>query len=372
MGSIRLLLALAVALYHSYGLANYDDYMTGGTVSVQVFYIISGFYMAMILSEKYRPGKGSYRLFITNRFLRIFPPYWACLAIVLIICLVGKYFFNQPFYLWYWTSQWKNMHWTTVILLLLPNLLLFGSDWLLFSGMNRHTGRLELSSNAFYQYKPAAFQYLMIPQIWSVGVELTFYVLAPFILRAKWFFRLALLLLSLGLRYYLEHKHYFIYDPWTYRFFPNELAFFMAGSLAYDVYQRIHYRNISRYLKAAAWIVIAVVIVFYSRIHLFEENTQRWYFYVLFLLALPLIFMASKNSRIDRLIGELSFPVYISHHFIMFLWRKWFWAHTEHMQWFGIATVLSSLLFAFLLWRGLLVPLEKIRQRRFERKAALL
>ena len=45
-----------------------------GYVSVQVFYIISGFYMALILNTKY-VGPGSYRVFIANRLLRIFPAY---------------------------------------------------------------------------------------------------------------------------------------------------------------------------------------------------------------------------------------------------------------------------------------------------------
>ena len=42
--------------------------------------MISGFYMAMILTEKYC-GPGSYRLFLTNRFLRIYPIYWITLGL---------------------------------------------------------------------------------------------------------------------------------------------------------------------------------------------------------------------------------------------------------------------------------------------------
>ncbi|MCX6311853.1 MAG: acyltransferase, partial [Bacteroidetes bacterium] len=74
MGSIRTLLALSVVVFHSYFI--FGERLIGGLVAVQAFYLISGFYMAMILNEKYKAGKGSYKLFITNRFLRIYPAYW--------------------------------------------------------------------------------------------------------------------------------------------------------------------------------------------------------------------------------------------------------------------------------------------------------
>lgn len=371
MGTIRLLLALGVALFHSYGIFSAHDTFTGGLVSVQTFYIISGFYMAMILTEKYKPGKGSYRLFISSRFLRIFPAYWATLIIVLLVSLAGKIFWNEPFYLWYWTSQWAKMSILTIVVLIFTNLFLFGSDGLLFTGMNRTSGQLELTQNP-YAYRPMTFQYLLIPQIWSVGVELSFYLLAPFLLRSKWYLQLTVLLLSLGLRYYLYHYKWLVFDPWTYRFFPNEIAFFMAGSLAYRAYCWLRTKNIRAYIPVIFWAGVAAAVVFYPHLPVAAEPVRRWYFYSFFLLALPFVFIASKNSRIDRFIGELSFPVYIGHHFIMFLWRKYFFSHAIYMDWFGIVTALSSVVFAILLWFAVISPIEKYRQRRFVQKTALM
>jgi peptidoglycan/LPS O-acetylase OafA/YrhL len=365
MGTIRTLLALAVALYHSYGIFNSRESMTGGTVSVQAFYIISGFYMALILNEKYRKGPGSYKLFITNRFLRIYPLYWAMLFIVVAGCLVGTIFFDQPFYLWYWTSQWSGLHWSTIVIFIFANLFLFGSDWFFFSGVNRQTGMLEPARDAF-MYQPMAFQFLLIPQIWSVGVELSFYLLAPLLLRAKWYYQLALLLASLGLRYYLSTGLQLNFDPWTYRFFPLEIAFFMAGSLCYLAWKKLKQVSIPKYAFWLVWSVIVIAIVRYPAFQFADEPARRWYFYGLFVLALPFIFMFSKNSKLDRIIGELSFPVYVSHHFIMFLWRKWFWEHNEYMEWFGIVTALSSLVMAVILWRLVMVPVERYRAKRFE------
>jgi len=69
MGSLRLFLALCVAFGHfgmPLGFPTSD-------IAVQSFFVISGFYMALVLNEKYGPG--SYWLFISNRLLRLWPTY---------------------------------------------------------------------------------------------------------------------------------------------------------------------------------------------------------------------------------------------------------------------------------------------------------
>ncbi len=363
MGSIRTLLALCIVVYHSYTI--FGQRLTGGTVSVELFFLISGFYMALILNEKYKAGKGSYRLFITNRFLRIYPAYWVCLFLCVLLCVVGKIGWNEPFYLWYWTSTWDKMHWSAIVLFILANIFLLGSDWLIFSGINGKTGMLELTS-APVRYMPMSGQFLFIPQIWSVGVEITFYLFAPFLLRRKWYWQVCLLTGSLLLRTFLYSTRFLYYDPWSYRFFPNELAFFMAGSLAYQAYVYLKEKNISQHFNVLLWSLVVVGIVFYPHINFVVESQFRWYFYVFFWLSLPFIFLLTRKSRIDRLIGELSYPIYISHHFIMFLWRKYFFspAHSHNMPWFGIACVISTLIFAWVLYAGVVVPIEKIRQKR--------
>src|SRR3954453_14268219 len=46
-----------------------------GDTAVQSFYAISGFYMALVLNETYSAKNSTYSLFLTNRFLRLFPAY---------------------------------------------------------------------------------------------------------------------------------------------------------------------------------------------------------------------------------------------------------------------------------------------------------
>ena len=81
MGIFRLLLAFSVVVIHS---NPEPTWFMDGKLAVRVFYIISGFYMTLILNEKYIGQNSSYKLFITNRLLRLYPIYWVILLLTLI------------------------------------------------------------------------------------------------------------------------------------------------------------------------------------------------------------------------------------------------------------------------------------------------
>ena len=85
MGVIRVLLAISVILGHVGPVLGIDG--VGGVIAVKAFYIISGFYMSLILNEKYVGQRNSYRLFLSNRLLRLFPIYWTILLLTLLVCV---------------------------------------------------------------------------------------------------------------------------------------------------------------------------------------------------------------------------------------------------------------------------------------------
>ena len=76
MGIIRLLLAISVVVYHSRPLLGQINFLPGST-AVQAFFIISGFYMSLVINEKYEDKQSFYRA----RLLKIFPVYWAIVAV---------------------------------------------------------------------------------------------------------------------------------------------------------------------------------------------------------------------------------------------------------------------------------------------------
>ena len=73
MGLLRFLLAMGVVLHH---IPNGVSLMNGG-IAVEVFFMISGFYMAIILENKYASKT---LLFYSNRLLRLAPAYFLMLA----------------------------------------------------------------------------------------------------------------------------------------------------------------------------------------------------------------------------------------------------------------------------------------------------
>src|SRR5947209_991086 len=87
MGLLRLMLACSVVLSHS----GAGVVFTGPDKAVQTFYIISGFYIAMVLdkTEAYKSAS----LFYSNRFLRLWPSYiFIALSTLIAKLLVEKSF----------------------------------------------------------------------------------------------------------------------------------------------------------------------------------------------------------------------------------------------------------------------------------------
>lgn len=79
MGFIRTFLAITVVLGHSTPIHGY--FGIPPEVAVRMFFMVSGFYMSLILSEKYIGGAGL-RAFYEGRFLRIFPIYYVSLLVM--------------------------------------------------------------------------------------------------------------------------------------------------------------------------------------------------------------------------------------------------------------------------------------------------
>jgi peptidoglycan/LPS O-acetylase OafA/YrhL len=156
------------------------------------------------------------------------------------------------------------------------------------------------------------YQLLLDPPAWSLGIELSFYMLAPFIVRKGWGVLLGFLLASLGLRAILI-KSGLSGDPWSYRFFPNELATFLTGCVAYRIYRAEQPRlNAhpwpSRAIAVCAWAVIACIGPLGP-----GGDLQRLFSLAVVASTLPFMAVASRTNRIDRFLGNLSYPIYICH-----------------------------------------------------------
>jgi peptidoglycan/LPS O-acetylase OafA/YrhL len=235
MGFLRFILAVTVVIAHSGPIFGY--YFVGGVVAVQAFYIISGFYMSLILNEKYT-GKNSYKLFITNRLLRLYPIYWVIAGLMVILsCMYSiKTKGNNFGFLQLYNLYLNKMNFSTIIFLIFSNVFIFFQDVVMFLSINLSTGLLEFTKN-FWDVEQPLYPFLLIRQTWTLGIELMFYIIAPFIVRKNKKVIFSLIFLSLILRGILMYKFGLRNDPWNYRFFPTELVFFLLGNISYKIYK---------------------------------------------------------------------------------------------------------------------------------------
>jgi len=305
MGFIRFLLACAVVLSHTSTIMGYSP--VAGNLAVQCFYIISGFYMAMILTEKYN-GPGANYQFYSNRALKIYPIYWLNL-IVLIAWALIVYHLHYPGTLDFYI-KYSNPGTFTLLYLFLANLLLIGLDWVFVLGINKD-GNLFFCSN-FNAVKPSVYNFAFNSVAWTIGLELMFYLIAPWLNKRTVYLLVILFLASLALRFGLA---YIYYDaaPWSYMFFPTQVMFFVAGILSYRAYIKFVKEKGNKKLQYMLYGVLLFVVLSYYKIlpdsYTYLKQT------ILFLsvaCCLPFAFEATKKSKIDRFLGNLSYPIYIS------------------------------------------------------------
>lgn len=299
MGLLRTLLALSVVFSHSPW--NDGVVLVGGKVAVQLFYVISGFLITHILRTN--KSYANPLRFYTNRALRIYPIYYSVAALTLILLAVGNPTFFDRYEAFGSSARW---------FLITSNALLFGQDWIMFLG--QHGGAIHFALN-YADSDPPLYRGLLVPQAWTLGVELTFYAIAPFVVRSVrkiW----ALFALSLLVRAYLYHLGLASSDPWSFRFFPAELSLFLLGSLAniylLPLWRRALTRAGSAHLPRIATAILAALIAIYFLLPV-GEGVRLTVLITVFAFLLPLTFIYQAGSSMDRLVGELSYPIYIGH-----------------------------------------------------------
>lgn len=157
---------------------------------------------------------------------------------------------------------------------------------------------------------------LIVAPSWSLGVEISFYLLAPFILNKGDKFLHKMFFLGVFLRFI----------PYGYRspLFAG-MDCFIAGAFAY--------RKIYPFMPQSTWSVLAKILIYYFTIApiIFVRNLSGWgggsphttysfdliIFPFFYALIVPYLFSLTKDYKLDRYIAELSFPFYIFHQAII-------------------------------------------------------
>ena len=230
MGVLRTLFAIAVVFAHTYGFV-----FVGGKNAVQLFYMISGFLISHVLVE--RKTYSSINSFYINRYLRLYPIYFLVALLSLLVFVFAAANGKDVVFF----QVYRDAPVAANILLGISNATIFFQDWVMFSAVKQK--ELVFSSD-FFKSEVVLYPGLLVPQAWTLGVELAFYLIAPFVL-ARRRVLLLLLALSIALRAYLFYIGLGKSDPWTYRFFPAELALFLLGALAHQVLLPLYRKTLS-------------------------------------------------------------------------------------------------------------------------------
>ena len=286
MGGIRLFLACGVLFLHSneqvlshvglQGKAIWSLNLIGG-LAVIFFYIVSGFLISYVLNSKYAESVSGTLAFYRSRFLRIYPLWW----VLLLFCV--------------WIGP--NLSSVPAVAGLVPASVLIGSDWIV----------------AFGRY-PVPYWSVFPPGSeigWTLGAEVAFYLMAPWVLRSH---RLAMALFAgtiavRVLALFLVGPDDPAHKTWVYLFFPSILAFFLLGHLAEKLLR-------SRPIGIVG--SVALLIAAATATSCLDDSTSidsPWFHVaaLCFAAALPGIFAATKDNRVSNFLGNLTYPLYLTH-----------------------------------------------------------
>lgn len=343
MGIIRFLLAFSVVIFHSAPLLGLG--FMDGIVAVKGFFMISGFYMALILNEKYIDKNNSYKLFISNRLLRIYPMYWVMLVLTI---LVGYFWAFHGAQLQ--TLIPNNYHPTNFFLYTSP------------LGMLRDFSLIIRSD----YINPQNLKLPLVAPAWTLVLEILFYLIAPFLIKRKWWLILLLLIVSFCIRYFLYFTHYFRNEYLLTGFFPASIGYFLIGLLSYRLYGYLKKRIVPSKISQIILLILSCYIIFWDRlpaITIYTVSVKEIMFFPILFFSVPFIFLFSQASLIDGFLADLSYPIYISHWFIFSLiWNVF--SFTARTTEFVVLFIVGTVILAILLKILVDTPINKLRQSR--------
>jgi peptidoglycan/LPS O-acetylase OafA/YrhL len=155
-----------------------------------------------------------------------------------------------------------------------------------------------------------AWRFMFVPQSWAISIELLFYLVVPWLI--SWRTRNLVLLGSLSLASYLANR-LFVYpalsDLLGYFFFPFHLFLFILGMLAWR-YSEVFLAHVPRPLKIA---LVAAMFGALAVSQFLSVAPRNIVCIALMALSLPIFFNWTKDSRLQRWLGDLAYPIYVCH-----------------------------------------------------------
>ncbi|XQW85359.1 acyltransferase family protein [Thalassotalea piscium] len=282
-GTLRTLWATMVVIGHIFWLGDFGRFAVFG------FYILSGYLMTYVMHNSYGYSAIGTKKFATNRFLRLYPAFWVAGLCSLILI-----------YFWGWHTNKIS----------LPN-----SFYSLFGNITM----------VYPHWMPNQILPRLSPATWALTVELFFYVAIA--LGISKTLRRTYIWLGLSIAYVI--MSYWLNLFWHARYFsiPAGSLPFSLGALIFFLSQKKETSFIPKVILDAPFtlFIISLSIAVITTIAI-NKNIPFWLmecsFYLCmlinFLLVLSLAtgkeFIKGLSKRLDKKIGDYSYPFYLLHY----------------------------------------------------------
>lgn len=301
LGVLRLLLALLVLFSHIALVSRTPSTVFNfnvGVASVICFYFISGYLMRHSYRRFLAHSASPVRDFYKDRVLKLFPQY-LCVVAFSFICIgvLGHSEYN-------WILN-QEIGVTKVVLnlLLLPANYVF-EPWVI----------------------PSMMPHPIVPPAWSLSTEFHFYMLLPLIFvlkRWQWLMLLALVLtVQLGSLFVTSSA--FNANSFLYRYIYGVLTIFLFGF----AYAGFHDKQ-DRQVVFMLWGIFLSFLLLLLPAFDLAKNTLAREVLVGACLAFPLLHVTLRLRvdsgairRADRYLGDLAYPVFITHFIAFYLAEK--------------------------------------------------
>lgn len=357
MGVLRFLLALVVVLFHNGSAATH---LMDSHTAVKIFFMISGFYMALILDQKYGRIPGGIRAFAINRFLRLYPLYIVVLALTIgwyltRLALIGN---RTPLAGIFEMQGFLNL-WQ-ICMIWISNISLLGLDFICTWDWSPTEGLLYLQSSVASPdtHLTNLGSAVWVIQAWSVSMEVLFYLCAPFLFRLKSMSLAGVIITSLALDIWMSSGLGLV----TYFFAPAQLYLFATGMMLYRAYS--FFKLADQFAVGYSYLTLRLGMGFLLAwgMPFLLPQLPQYIQLVGFAVIIPSLFALTKDSDWDRMLGNLSYPIYLSHMLVGVILNVVF----KHLAITGnLATglmLITCILAAIILHRLVEIPIEGVRR----------
>jgi peptidoglycan/LPS O-acetylase OafA/YrhL len=275
IGSFRFLLAIFVVISHTRGYP-FDKLPDPALSAIVAFFFLSGFLMPATLDHNYDATSftGKSIRYLINRFLRIYPVYF----VALLLDFLALWHNPTARSLYYFT--WPSVR---------QNFILLGLNQSEYWGQDQR----------------------FIGPAWTLDVELQYYILVPLlVLLARFAPKLLVALLIIascvGLHHLIEPTGQDSIDRSLLTWSP----FFILGFISYWYRKTLLNRVSLNALFCAGTILCAISL----GLGFLSRSASHWVFaFALLAFAARLLLSAKKQSKADRMFGDLAYPVFIMH-----------------------------------------------------------